>query len=77
MEEKGHTYKYFGAARNLPEVKELFEKSEATEGKSKKKRTRYDYNGIGIEYYGANEEEDAELIKLESEAEKKIMNNSN
>ncbi|RHY67626.1 hypothetical protein DYB30_004587 [Aphanomyces astaci] len=77
-------YKYFGAAKNLPGVRELFEKQDAP----KPKRSRYTFNSIfhrvvmeiyrkdiyqGIEpdYYGHLDEDDGELVREEAEVEAK------
>lgn len=50
----GGGYKYFGAARNLPGVKELFEAAPPT----KKKRTRAElFKGITPDYYGFRDEQ--------------------
>jgi len=64
---KGYVYKYFGAARNLPGVKETLEEKQ---GHAKKKK--YDYKGIDSSYYGYTEEDETELERLEAEAEKKL-----
>eukprot|EP00033_Pygsuia_biforma_P000538 GCRY01000630.1.p1 GENE.GCRY01000630.1~~GCRY01000630.1.p1 ORF type:complete len:278 (-),score=58.18 GCRY01000630.1:51-884(-) len=61
-------YRYFGAARNLPGVKELFEK----QNKQDAKRSRADlYRGINADYYGYRDEDDGVLLPQEEEAEKK------
>mmetsp|Transcript_20887 Transcript_20887/g.30988 ORF Transcript_20887/g.30988 Transcript_20887/m.30988 type:complete len:271 (+) Transcript_20887:34-846(+) len=60
-------YKYFGAARELPGVRELFQKTEA----EPPRRTRSDmYKNITPDYYGYRDEEDGILVKKEAEAEK-------
>lgn len=62
-------YKYFGAAKQLPGVKELFEK----EAPKQVKRSRKDlYSGIDHDYYGFRDEEDGVLLKVEAAAEKKM-----
>lgn len=59
-------YKYFGAARNLPGVRELFEE----QAPPPQKRTRYDmYKGITPDYYGYRDEDDGVLVVVEEEAE--------
>jgi len=61
-------YYYFGAARELPGVRELFEKivPEAP------KRTRFDlYKCIDADYYGYRDEDDGLLEKLERQQEKR------
>eukprot|EP00958_Prasinococcus_capsulatus_P010024 scaffold974_cov368-Prasinococcus_capsulatus_cf.AAC.5 len=46
---KGAGYRYYGAAKNLPGVRELFQKEKKVENK----RTRYDmYKNIDGDYYG-------------------------
>ena len=62
-------YKYFGAARELPGVKELFMKKAS----SIMKRTRGDvYKDIGTAYYGFVDEEDGVLLELESKKEEEL-----
>jgi pre-mRNA-splicing factor ISY1 len=70
QEQKGYTYKYFGAARNLPGVKELFQRKEA---ELKAKRPRLEWKEFDAEYYGYNEDDNSELEKLEEEVEKKTI----
>ena len=66
---RGTGYRYFGAAKNLPGVKELFEK----EPQKKVKRTRRDlYKNIDGDYYGFRDEEDGILLEVEREAEKRL-----
>ena len=62
-------YKYFGAAKLLPGVKELFEK----EKPRLVRRTRHQmYAHIDADYYGFRDEEDGVLVKAEAEAEKAL-----
>lgn len=62
-------YKYFGAAKNLPGVKELFE----APTKKAVRRTRHQMNlHIDSGYYGFRDEEDGVLLKVEAEAEEKM-----
>merc|ERR1711862_510160 len=61
-------YRYFGAARDLPGVRELFEqavpdKARVTRGQLAKK--------IDADYYGYRDDEEGELGPLEAEAEVK------
>eukprot|EP00210_Caulerpa_lentillifera_P008692 g8291.t1 len=66
---QGMGYRYFGAAKDLPGVKELFEK----EPPKKVKRTRQDlYRNIDGDYYGFRDEEDGVLLSVETEAEDKL-----
>lgn len=62
-------YKYFGAAKNLPGVKDLFEK----EPPKKIRRTRHDmFKKIDGDYYGFRDEDDGLLLELEDLAEKNL-----
>ncbi|GER29617.1 pre-mRNA-splicing factor ISY1-like protein [Striga asiatica] len=66
---RGPGYRYFGAAKQLPGVKELFEKPPEL----RKRRTRYDiYKRIDASYYGYRDDEDGILEKLEDPAENKM-----
>lgn len=63
---KGSGYRYFGAAKNLPGVRELFEK----EAPKAVRRSRYQmHKAIDPDYYGFRDEEDGLLERLEAEAE--------
>ena len=69
-------YRYFGAAKNLPGVAELF----VNKPKEKAKKSYLDmYKGINLEYYGLdnleqeNEDEEVEKNKNEIEKEEKMM----
>ncbi|XP_055345906.1 pre-mRNA-splicing factor ISY1 homolog [Paramacrobiotus metropolitanus] len=60
-------YKYFGAARDLPGVRELFEK----QPEPPPRRTRGDLmQHIDAEYFGYRDEEDGVIVPLEQEEEK-------
>eukprot|EP00457_Paulinella_chromatophora_P011520 gb/GEZN01011664.1/.p1 GENE.gb/GEZN01011664.1/~~gb/GEZN01011664.1/.p1 ORF type:complete len:278 (-),score=64.24 gb/GEZN01011664.1/:206-1039(-) len=62
-------YYYFGAARELPGVRELFEKVVP----EPKRRTRGEmYTLIDADYYGYRDDDDGKLKALELEAEKKL-----
>uniref|UniRef100_A0A5B7B0J4 Pre-mRNA-splicing factor ISY1 n=1 Tax=Davidia involucrata TaxID=16924 RepID=A0A5B7B0J4_DAVIN len=66
---RGPGYRYFGAAKKLPGVRELFEKPPEL----RKRRTRYDiYKRIDASYYGYRDDEDGILEKLEGPAEEKM-----
>ncbi|KAF7822668.1 pre-mRNA-splicing factor ISY1-like protein [Senna tora] len=66
---RGPGYRYFGAAKKLPGVKELFEKPPEL----RKRRSRHDiYKRIDASYYGYRDEEDGVLEKLEGPAEEKL-----
>jgi pre-mRNA-splicing factor ISY1 len=62
-------YKYFGAAKDLPGVRELFDA-----GKSqKKKRSRAEiHRRLRVDYFGFRDEEDPVLLKEEAVAEGKM-----
>ncbi|OAY67157.1 Pre-mRNA-splicing factor ISY [Ananas comosus] len=63
---RGPGYRYFGAAKKLPGVRELFEKPP----EAKRRRTRYDiYKRIDASYYGYRDDEDGVLERLEAPAE--------
>jgi len=60
-------YKYFGAARDLPGVRELFE----TDTPDQPKKTRAELmKDIDAAYYGFRDDDDGILVPLEIEAEK-------
>ncbi|XP_021274103.1 pre-mRNA-splicing factor ISY1 homolog [Herrania umbratica] len=66
---RGPGYRYFGAAKKLPGVRELFEKPPEL----RKRRTRYDiYKRIDASYYGYRDDEDGVLERVEGPAEAKI-----
>lgn len=66
---RGPGYRYFGAAKRLPGVRELFEKPPEL----RKRRTRYDiYKRIDASYYGYRDEEDGVLERVEGPAERKM-----
>jgi len=60
-------YKYFGAARELPGVKELFDSAEAPSTKKTRAELMKD---IDAHYYGFRDDDDGALVPLELEAEK-------
>ncbi|GAB4818782.1 hypothetical protein N2152v2_005828 [Parachlorella kessleri] len=63
---RGPGYRYFGAAKNLPGVKELFEK----EAPRQVRRTRAEmYRAINADYYGFRDEDDGVLVQVEAQAE--------
>jgi len=70
---EGSTYKYFGAAKKLPGVKDLF----YTEAPPPVKRTRADmYRSVDADYYGWRDDEDGRLKELEQEAQRKAVENT-
>jgi len=60
-------YKYFGAAKDLPGVRELFEREENIDPTRKTRKTLY--KCILPDYYGWRDEEDGLLVLAEQEAE--------
>ncbi|ELR14456.1 uncharacterized protein ACA1_191540 [Acanthamoeba castellanii str. Neff] len=61
-------YRYFGAARDLPGVKQLF--FQQLPEAEKKKKTRADlYRAVDADYYGFRDDEDGKLEELERAAE--------
>ncbi|XP_041976204.1 uncharacterized protein LOC121730991 isoform X2 [Aricia agestis] len=63
-------YKYFGAAKDLPGVRELFEQ----EPPAPPRRTRADLmRDVDADYYGYRDDDDGLLIPLEREAEKEAI----
>eukprot|EP00744_Colponema_vietnamica_P009516 GILI01013524.1.p1 GENE.GILI01013524.1~~GILI01013524.1.p1 ORF type:complete len:254 (+),score=66.30 GILI01013524.1:105-866(+) len=66
----GGGYKYFGAARDLPGVRELFESAVS----APPRRTRGQmYKSIDPDYYGFRDEDDGLLSLVEADAEKKAI----
>lgn len=63
-------YKYFGAARDLPGVRELFEKEPAPEQRKSRAELMKD---VDAEYYGYRDEDDGVLVQLESQHEKQVL----
>ncbi|GAB5589655.1 NineTeen Complex (NTC) component [Umbelopsis nana] len=63
-------YKYFGRAKDLPGVRELFEQ----EAPEPAKKTRQDlYRNVDADYYGYRDEEDGEILEYEAEREKELI----
>lgn len=71
-------YKYFGAAKDLPGVRELFEKEAVKQARKTRSELMKD---IDAEYYGYLDDEDGVLMELEARMEKiereKILNEQN
>lgn len=63
-------YKYFGAARDLPGVRELFEKEPAPEQRKTRAELMKD---VDAEYYGYRDEDDGVLLPLEAQHEKQVL----
>ena len=66
----GGGYKYFGAAKNLPGVRELFEEKHTM----KRRKTRKELiKGLDSDYYGLRDEDDGVLVRVEAKAEKVLV----
>ncbi|TMW67312.1 hypothetical protein Poli38472_012428 [Pythium oligandrum] len=65
----GGGYKYFGAAKNLPGVRELFEKEALPEPKRVREEM---YKHIEPDYYGLREDDDAAMLEAEQAAETRL-----
>lgn len=63
-------YKYFGAAKDLPGVRELFEQEPPPPARKTRGELMKD---IDADYYGYRDEDDGVIVPLEQEAEKKGM----
>lgn len=68
---KGGAYRYYGAAKNLPGVRELLANSLKTEHRAHRSLEQI-RRSINVSYYGYLDEDDGELIKAESEGEKRL-----
>ncbi|KAK5580671.1 hypothetical protein RB653_000694 [Dictyostelium firmibasis] len=64
------TYRYYGEAKNLPGVAELFEKPEQTLYGTEKKTRQDLYKYVDSDYYGYRDDEDGKLEDIEKEYEK-------
>lgn len=63
-------YKYFGAAKDLPGVRELFQ----TDVPNAPRRDKMDvYRNINYEYYGMRDEENQDMLDEEAAYEKKVF----
>ncbi|KAF9436459.1 NineTeen Complex (NTC) component [Entomortierella beljakovae] len=63
-------YKYFGRAKDLPGVKELFQPQTLT---LKEKSRAELYRNVDADYYGYRDEEDGSLLEFEKEQENDAM----
>ncbi|XP_050978325.1 pre-mRNA-splicing factor ISY1 homolog [Labeo rohita] len=63
-------YKYFGAAKDLPGVRELFEKEPVPPPRKTRAELMKD---IDADYYGYRDEDDGVLVPLEQEYEKQVI----
>jgi pre-mRNA-splicing factor ISY1 len=71
-------YKYFGAAKELPGVRELFQAQEEEDDQEQqnkqKRRLRSDiYKNITPDYYGFRDDDDGVLMRLEAERSKQLI----
>jgi len=64
-------YKYFGAAKDLPGVRELFETEHAPEAPRKSRKQLF--KNIQPDYYGWRDEEDGMLLLAEQQAEHEAL----
>jgi len=65
-------YKYFGAAKQLPEVKNLLQQQSAFEDGAKKGKRAHDlHKGLDADYYGFRDDDDGVLEKAERVQENK------
>lgn len=64
----GSSYMYFGAARNLPGLKELLE----VDAKTKKRNVEELYQYVDAEYLGLNEDPDGILEAIEKQRESEL-----
>lgn len=66
-------YKYFGAAKELPGVRELFEQ----EPPPPPRKTRAELmKDIDADFYGYRDDDDGILLPLEQKAEQELRNNA-
>eukprot|EP00941_MAST-03F_sp_MAST-3F-sp1_P005320 g5320.t1 len=66
-------YMYFGAAKDLPGVRELFQ----PQLQKRRTRTRHDIiQNVNLDYFGYRDEEDGVLLQVEAEAEKRAISNA-
>jgi pre-mRNA-splicing factor ISY1 len=63
-------YRYFGAAKALPGVRELLEKQALQQQqKASAKSAGHLHKNVSVDYYGWRDEEDGVLLELEAEAD--------
>ncbi|KAI9850101.1 MAG: NineTeen Complex (NTC) component [Thelocarpon superellum] len=72
----GKGYRYFGRARELPGVKELFEAAKPQAPKEKRLEDRADLRkNVDAAYYGYMDEDDGEMLAYEARREKEAFEN--
>ncbi|KAN0041836.1 hypothetical protein ACTFIV_004386 [Dictyostelium citrinum] len=64
------TYRYYGEAKNLPGVAELFEKPDQSLHGTERKTRQDLYKYVDSDYYGYRDDEDGKLEEIEKEYEK-------
>ena len=65
------TYRYYGAAKNLPGVRELIEAMNSNTGRSKRVIPEH-HECLNPDYFGYRDENDSELLRLEAIAEEAL-----
>lgn len=67
-------YKYYGAAKDLPGVRELFAEAEESHEQNRKNRSRGElYRNITADYYGFRDDDDGILFVKEAAREKQLL----
>ena len=70
-------YRYYGAAKNLPGVRELFAEEDEETSKKKRKRTRADmHRFVTSDYYGYRDDDDGILATKEAAIEVQLIRRS-
>ncbi len=73
---KGGAYRYYGAAKKLPGVRELLDASSAQNEKRAVRSIEQIQRSIDVAYFGYLDDVDGVLEKLESVAEKRLLDES-
>jgi pre-mRNA-splicing factor ISY1 len=73
---KGGAYRYYGAAKKLPGVRELLEASSADNNKRAVRTIEQIQRSIDMSYFGYLDDVDGVLEKLEAVAEKRTLEES-
>lgn len=67
-------YKYYGAAKDLPGVRELFRDKEEEVAQKRQRRTRGDISKfITPDYYGYRDEDDGVIVPQEEDMERRLV----
>ena len=65
--------RYFGEARNLKGVKEMFDrKKEEDRARELAKQAKQDFRGLDSDYYGFRDDDDGVLEPLQREVEREL-----